>query len=621
MSDNTLRIGSVLHGPKRDYTVKNVLGQGGFGITYLVEGKVRVDNILVDAKFAVKEFFISSLCWRDDSQRLAYSKSQSDIISRSLRAFVREADRLKSLNINHPNLLNINEVFEANGTAYYVMEYLNGGSLAQYIKQRGRLSWDETVALCKPIVDAVALLHTNQVTHYDIKPQNIMLVQDGNALRPVLIDFGLAKHYDAQGNATSTGLSGGYTPGYAPVEQYHGIRSFQPTADVYALAATIYHCLTGHAPAAAETLDLDSVCDELLNLNVSAEAVNVLLQALDLRPTKRPATAAALLTLLFKGKSASTTITQPVGKVTVQMQKESNQEQKTTHIDRKPASDTPSKTRAMKIVQQIVMYLWLAFVTGCGVYVWNDKKWYIDVFACPNTLYYSLMMICLLSPIMIFIFDEIWVRRRGVKSWWMSWWCRSLKFSFAALILNAAFPMDFLDSLAHKEYENHGSIIVANEYTNLDSVIYKEAWEANDKLNPWINCYEYEYPIGYVQHVPADEQCPYIIKGLIINKGLAPSFVVRLEDENNGKLYNWSEAQQIVDNSGWRLPTEQELRTMTICYELKRDVLGSPDSLWTSDMADKTHAIVYRGDYCQEKFYVSSIDSTQKFKVRLVRDL
>ena len=108
---------------------------------------------------------------------------------------------------------------------------------------------------------------------------------------------------------------------------------------------------------------------------------------------------------------------------------------------------------------------------------------------------------------------------------------------------------------------------------------------------------------------------------MIINKGLAPSFVVRLEDENNGKLYNWSEAQQIVDNSGWRLPTEQELRTMTICYELKRDVLGSPDSLWTSDMADKTHAIVYRGDYCQEKFYVSSIDSTQKFKVRLVRDL
>ena len=301
MSDNTLRIGSVLHGPKRDYTVKSVLGQGGFGITYLVEGKVRVDNILVDAKFAVKEFFISSLCWRDDTQRLTYSKSQSDIINRSLRAFVREADRLKSLNINHPNLLNINEVFEANGTAYYVMEYLNGGSLAQYIKQRGRLSWDEVVALCKPIVDAVALLHTNQVAHYDIKPQNIMLVQDGNALRPVLIDFGLAKHYDAQGNATSTGLSGGYTPGYAPVEQYHGIANFQPTADVYALAATIYHCLTGHAPAAAEVLDLDAVCDELLNLNVSAEAVNILLQALDLRPTKRPATAAALLTQLFAG--------------------------------------------------------------------------------------------------------------------------------------------------------------------------------------------------------------------------------------------------------------------------------------------------------------------------------
>lgn len=111
------------------------------------------------------------------------------------------------------------------------------------------------------------MLHANNVAHYDIKPQNIIIQQDEDGIRPVLIDFGLAKHYDEQGNATSTGVAG-YSHGYAPIEQIAGLRSFSPATDVYALAGTFVYCLTGHAPAPAVELNRDALREELSNLGV-----------------------------------------------------------------------------------------------------------------------------------------------------------------------------------------------------------------------------------------------------------------------------------------------------------------------------------------------------------------
>ncbi|MGN0222954.1 MAG: protein kinase, partial [Muribaculaceae bacterium] len=230
-------------------------------------------------------------------------------VEASKRAFISEAQRLQRLGIDHPNIVNVDEVFEANGTAYYVMEYLDGGSLADYVKAHGgRLSWEETTKMMQPICEAVAMLHSNNVAHYDIKPLNIMVMTEDQALRPVLIDFGLAKHYDGQGQATSTLAAGGYTPGYAPLEQLGGLRQFSPTADVYAMAATICFCLTGHAPAPAAELSLDALCDELLNLGVEDTVVNVLCKAMELRPADRPANAGVLSAALFRDTPLQTVI-------------------------------------------------------------------------------------------------------------------------------------------------------------------------------------------------------------------------------------------------------------------------------------------------------------------------
>ncbi len=308
MSNFTLSAGTEIRSSHRTYTIQRVLGQGGFGITYLVKTNLQMGKLSYAAPFALKEHFIQMLCERDAStNRVRFMQSATKEVKASKRAFISEAQRLQRLGINHPNIVNVDEVFEANGTAYYVMEYLDGGSVADYVKAHGgRLSWNETAKLMRPICEAVAMLHNNKVAHYDIKPQNIMIQQDEDGLRPVLIDFGLAKHYDGQGQATSTLAAGGYTPGYAPLEQLGGITTFSPTCDVYALAATICFCLTGHAPAKANELNLDALCDELLTVGVDAAIANVLLQAMELRATDRPADACVLTASLFNGASMAT---------------------------------------------------------------------------------------------------------------------------------------------------------------------------------------------------------------------------------------------------------------------------------------------------------------------------
>ncbi len=267
----SLQPGTVLRGPDREYRIIKTLGQGGFGITYLAEATVSIGNITGKWRFAIKEHFISTLCSRSaETQSVVTLDQNTEAVNASLKAFVKEARRLHDLGISHPNIVKVNEVFEANNTAYYVMQYLDGESLDAYVKRVGALSESEARELLLPLVHAVSQLHRNKVAHYDIKPQNIMLAKDENGeLQPTLIDFGLAKHYDNQGHATSSIMAAGYTPGYAPVEQYGGISTYSPQCDVYSLGATLYFCLTGKDPAVAFTLktaqvsaDLEGRCPE-----------------------------------------------------------------------------------------------------------------------------------------------------------------------------------------------------------------------------------------------------------------------------------------------------------------------------------------------------------------------
>lgn len=255
-----LPVKTIIKGNNK-YMVEKVLGAGGFGITYRVvtyQGNIAL-------RFAVKEYFPSNMCERVDG-RLSYSGPVKTDVENGLASFIAEAERLKSQNIHHPNIVGINEVIRTNNTAYYVMEYITGRNVRDYLMQernRQPLPEDEALELISPVLSAIALLHSHKITHLDIKPDNIVLapVEDSDGLRPVVIDFGLSKHYDEKGNATSKVKFIACSPGYAPNEQYQdgGISTFTPQADVYALGATLFFMLTGKDPAVAANISRDKV--------------------------------------------------------------------------------------------------------------------------------------------------------------------------------------------------------------------------------------------------------------------------------------------------------------------------------------------------------------------------
>ena len=257
----TLSIGAKLHSPKRTYTVEKVLGQGGFGITYKVSANLQVENVTIRTYFAIKEFFMSDACERNENDSICYSSPVKDKVEESRKDFLAEAQRLNKISLEHPNIIHVNEVFEANNTVYYVMEYLDAGSLRSYVREHGALSESEALAIMTPIMNAVDYLHQHRMTHLDIKPDNVMLKHDPDTgeIIPVLIDFGLSKHYDKNGNPTSTMRASGFSDGYAPVEQYTGIYTFSPQADVYALAATLYYALVGKDPVIATELSEEKI--------------------------------------------------------------------------------------------------------------------------------------------------------------------------------------------------------------------------------------------------------------------------------------------------------------------------------------------------------------------------
>ena len=304
--DKALRPGTVLQGATA-YRIERVLGAGGFGITYLASMTMRVGNLNVKAHVAIKEHFIGDQCERaGDSHTVVCPGTDASraLVAGSLRDFVSEARRLAEYGAGHGNIVKVNEIFEINGTAYYVMEYLEGESLDAYIKRNGPLGEDEIRSLVFPVVDAVAYLHARRLTHLDIKPANIMLGADGDGnVRPVLIDFGLSKHYNADGSATSTVNTMACSDGYAPAEQYSGIRTFSPTADVYALGATILAAATGRTPTAANDWPAGEPEATIAGLGLGATMRTAIAKAMAMRKFDRYPDAGALLAALG-GKEA-----------------------------------------------------------------------------------------------------------------------------------------------------------------------------------------------------------------------------------------------------------------------------------------------------------------------------
>ena len=236
-----LQPNTTLQGGK--YRIERVLGQGGFGITYLAE------QTSLQRKVAIKEFFMKEFCSRDEAAHTMSTPStgSSKLVEQYRKKFIKEARNLARL--NHPHIISVMDVFEENGTVYYVMPYLTGGSLQDYVKVHGPLSESMAMKYVKQIAGALKYMHEEQyICHYDVKPANILLDDKGNA---VLIDFGISKNYDAAGQETTT-TPVGMSEGYAPIEQYQqNVEEFSPVSDVYALGATLYFLLHGKRPVSA----------------------------------------------------------------------------------------------------------------------------------------------------------------------------------------------------------------------------------------------------------------------------------------------------------------------------------------------------------------------------------
>ena len=275
----SLQPNTLLQGGR--YKILSTLGQGGFGITYLAMQSG------LERKVAIKEFFMKELCDRDESTShvtLGTSGSR-ETVNRFREKFLKEARNIARL--NHPNIVRIIDVFEENGTAYYVMEYAGSQSLAETIKQKGCLAEPVAKRYILQVADALKYIHRLKMNHLDVKPANIMINEKDEA---VLIDFGLSKQYDAStGKQTST-TPVGISEGYAPMEQYKqgGVGEFSPETDIYALAATYFKLLTGTTPPSASDIYEDGVpVEELKAKGVSQAAIDTICKAMEGRKKDR----------------------------------------------------------------------------------------------------------------------------------------------------------------------------------------------------------------------------------------------------------------------------------------------------------------------------------------------
>lgn len=256
--------GSRLNSPNNVYVIEKLLGHGSFGITYLAKCNGK--------EVAVKEFFMHQFCGRDNSTYEVTGSSPGNQIEYYGKKFKLEAANLKKL--KHDNIVKVYETFEANNTFYYSMEYIDGQSLDSYIKNEGALNEEDAVDCMLSISDAIKYMHSKKMLHLDLKPSNVMLSSSGQYY---VIDFGLSKQFDENGEPESSSNIGLGTPGYAPTEQIeHNGKLFAPWIDVYALGGVFFKMLTGNTPpTASEVLNSGLPIDELKSHGVSKATISL----------------------------------------------------------------------------------------------------------------------------------------------------------------------------------------------------------------------------------------------------------------------------------------------------------------------------------------------------------
>jgi serine/threonine protein kinase len=275
---------SVLHLPpgivlQDKYLLGRALGQGGFGITYLAW------DMTLNIKLAIKEYLPQQLATRSAGQNTVtiYKSTLADEFRYGLNRFLEEARTLARF-AEHPNIVTVRDYFEANDTAYMVMNYIAGLTFEQYLVSKGgRISLKQAIKIIMPILDVLKEVHKEEIMHRDISPDNILIDNSG---RVILIDFGAARQ---ELKDKSKSLSVVLKAGYAPLEQYSSKGEQGPWSDIYAVAATIYRAITGFKPPESiERIVKDTLIHpSQTGVNIEAHSERLLLKALAVNAENR----------------------------------------------------------------------------------------------------------------------------------------------------------------------------------------------------------------------------------------------------------------------------------------------------------------------------------------------
>ena len=255
------------------YRILKVLGQGGFGITYLAI------QVRLDRKVAIKEFFMKNFCERNEttSQVTLGTAGSRETVNSCREKFLKEAKHIAKL--DHPNIIRIIDVFDENSTSYYVMDYIEGGSLENKLGTTG-LSMSDATRYILQVAEALKYIHEQKIAHLDIKPSNIML--NGND-EIVLIDFGVSKQYDFSTGGQTSVSPASCSFGYAPLEQYdpNGVKEFSPKPDIYSLGATYFKLLTGITPPNAFGITKDFLQEKLKAKGVPTAVISIICKSME----------------------------------------------------------------------------------------------------------------------------------------------------------------------------------------------------------------------------------------------------------------------------------------------------------------------------------------------------
>ena len=366
-NSSMLKVGTIL---RETYRIDSYLSSGGFGNTYVAT------NIEFEERVAIKEFFMKGVTQRDKNQTtvsVSNVENNNDFLEQKEK-FKKEARRLRKLKNDY--IVSVHDLFEENGTAYYVMDFVDGENLAERLKRTGKPMTEEDVRELLPqILDALKTVHNTGIWHLDLKPANIMLTKEGQVK---LIDFGASKQLNAKkgGATTSTAIS--YTNGYAPREQMEqNYDKFGPWTDIYALGATIYTLLTNKRPPLPTNIDDDISENKHFALpfpsGINKDIKDLVLAMMHTNKNQRPQNVEEIIAVFSDSNKKEKEVTDVLSEETIIDPKRdgAKEEQKQDLINKKSQIDSLNKGIKIKsetkkqIVTRLVLSLAIISILGC----------------------------------------------------------------------------------------------------------------------------------------------------------------------------------------------------------------------------------------------------------------